>query len=351
MTARLVILVPAVILGFIAPRGARAQATPPGGRDMSVTADNYVRAETDRAFTAEIQSTANDSFGKFHHRREFVALDKQVVPRVNRDTLYSSAVFDLDAGPVTITMPDAGKRFMSLIVIDEDHYVHGVYYGAGHHTLTRDEIGTRYVLAAVRILVDPRNPDDVKAVHALQDAIKVVQPGGPGTFEVPNWDEDSLMKVRDALMMLSTTLPDLRHAFGSRTEVDPVRHLIGTASAWGGNPDTDAIYLNVTPPRNDGKTIYRLTVGEVPVDAFWSITVYDAEGYLRRNGYDAYSVNSITAKRNADGAVTIQFGGCDGKDVDCLPIMPGWNYMVRLYRPRAEIVNGKWSFPEAQPAN
>jgi len=31
--------------------------------------------------------------------------------------------------------------------------------------------------------------------------------------------------------------------------------------------------------------------------------------------------------------------------------MPGWNYLVRLYRPRAEIVDGSWKFPEAQPEN
>jgi hypothetical protein len=30
--------------------------------------------------------------------------------------------------------------------------------------------------------------------------------------------------------------------------------------------------------------------------------------------------------------------------------MPGWNYIVRLYRPRAEILDGRWTFPEAQPA-
>jgi hypothetical protein len=38
----------------------------------------------------------------------------------------------------------------------------------------------------------------------------------------------------------------------------------------------------------------------------------------------------------------------DGKVPNCLPIMPGWNYMVRLYRLRAEVLNGKWKFPEAQ---
>ena len=43
------------------------------------------------------------------------------------------------------------------------------------------------------------------------------------------------------------------------------------------------------------------------------------------------------------------FGGCDGKIPNCLPIMPGWNYIVRLYRPRAGILNGTWTSPEAQP--
>jgi hypothetical protein len=328
--------------GLVIEAQAQKQAA-----EVPVTVDNYIRAETDRAFAGEIK--LNDSFGKFAHRREMLPLDQQVVPRVNRDTLYSTAVFDLNAGPVTITLPDAGKRFMTLIVIDEDHYVHGVYYGAGRHTLIKDKIGTRYVFAALRTLADPQNPDDLKAVHALQDAAKVEQTGGPGTFEVPNWDRASLKKVRDALIVLNSTLPDLRRAFGSKAEVDPVRHLIGTASAWGGNPDEDAIYLNVTPPRNDGKTVYRLTVKDVPIDAFWSITVYNAEGYIQKNEHNAYSLNSITAKKGEDGSISVRFGGYDGKTPNCLPVMPGWNYLVRLYRPHPEILNGAWTFPQAEP--
>ena len=85
------------------------------------------------------------------------------------------------------------------------------------------------------------------------------------------------------------------------------------------------------------------------MDGFWSVIVYNATGHLQKNQYNAYSFNNITAKRNADGSVTIQFGGCDGKIANCLPTMAGWNYMVRLYRPRAEILNGKWKFPEATP--
>ena len=115
-----------------------------------------------------------------HHYRELTLIDSRIVERANRDTLYSTGVFDLDAGPVTITLPDAGKRFMTMMVIDEDHYAFTVVYGPGTHTLTTEKIGTRYALAAIRILVDPTDPNDVAQVNALQDAIKVEQPGGPG---------------------------------------------------------------------------------------------------------------------------------------------------------------------------
>jgi hypothetical protein len=149
-------------------------------------------------------------------------------------------------------------------------------------------------------------------------------------------------------MVLGSTMPDFKRAFGTKDEVDPVRHLIGTALGWGGNPDKDARYLNVTPERNDGKTIYRLVVKDVPVDAFWSISVYNAEGYFERNAYDSYTINSLTGKKSADGSIAVQFGGCDGKVPNCIPITQGWNYTVRLYRPRAEILNGSWTFPGPQ---
>ena len=119
--------------------------------------------------------------------------------------------------------------------------------------------------------------------------------------------------------------------------------------AWGGNPEADAIYLNVTPPKNDGRTVYRLAVKDVPVDGFWSISVYNAKGYFEPNAESAYTLNNLTAKKGEDGSVTVQFGGCDGKTANCLPISPGWNYMVRFYRPRPDILNGKWKFPEPQP--
>ena len=315
---------------------------------VPVTVDNFPRAESDLYMSKNVNEVG---LAKFQHIRTPVDIDKQMVIRMNRDTLYSSAVFDLDAGPATITMPDAGKRFMSLQVISEDHYVPAVFYGPGSHTLTKDQVGTRYVLIAVRTLVDPSDPKDLDQVHALQDAIKVKQ-ASPGKFEIPNWDQASQKQIRDALLLLAAHTDGFKNAFGAKGKVDPIKHLIGTAAGWGGNPDKDASYLSYDPPKNDGNTVYKLTVpGNVPVDAFWSISLYNKEGYFQKNDRSAYSLNNITAKKSADGSVAVQFGGCDGKIPNCLPIMPGWNYTVRMYCPREAILDGSWKFPKAEPVN
>lgn len=140
-------------------------------------------------------------------------------------------------------------------------------YGAGSHTFTKEKIDTRYMAIAIRTLVNPADPKDVEQVHALQDVIKVSQ-NGAGKLELPNWDTASQKKVRDALLVLGSTMPDFKKAFGTKDQVDPVRHLVATAAAWGGNPDKDATYLNITPSKNDGTTVYRLIVKDVPVNGF-----------------------------------------------------------------------------------
>ena len=313
-----------------------------------VTPDNFVRAESDVYMAAQARDGA---FGHFKHTREPAPVDRQLIVRLNRDTIYSSGVFDLEAGPVTITLPDPGERFLSALVINQDHYNPQVFYGAGTHTLTKDNVGTRYAMVGVRILADPNNPQDMKQANALQDAITVSQPGGPGTFEAPQWDPASQKKVREALIALSNTIPDLRYAAGADSSaVDPVRRIAAAASGWGLNPDKDAVYLNVFPEKNDGKTPYRLTVKDVPVEEFWSVTAYTADGYFNPNDLNAYSINSITGRKSEDGAITIQFGDCTKDIPNCLPVSSGWNYMVRLYRPRQEILDGSWSFPAAVPA-
>ena len=61
--------------------------------------------------------------------------------------------------------------------------------------------------------------------------------------------------MQAALQQLGTTLSDTRRMFGANEkQVDPVKHLIGSAMLWGGTPEKDTLYLPITPARNDGDT-------------------------------------------------------------------------------------------------
>ena len=304
--------------------------------------DTFVRAESDKYFKAYATAGA---FGKFYNIRQPTPIDQQKVVRMNRDTLYSIGIFDLTS-PVTITKPDTGDRFQSMQVISQDEYTPMVVYKPGEYTLTQDSVGTRYVVVLLRTLVDASDPADIKKVNAIQDQIKVNQKS-PGKFETPNWDQTSQDRLRSAINVLASTMKNYRESFGTKEEVDPIAHLLGAASGWGGNPAKDAMYLNDTPEENDGETPYTLTVKDVPVDGFWSISLYNGKGFFEKNPDNAYSINNVTGVKNKDGSYTIHFGG-DPKQSNNLPIMDGWNYIVRLYQPHKEILDGQWKFPTAQ---
>jgi len=310
----------------------------------AVNVTNFERAETDRMFAA-IQAQAGGVNQLFHNRVP-TPVDRQTVIRMNRDTLYSGAVVDISAG-ATIVVPDAGRRYLSVMIVNQDHYINRVFHKPGHYDLTVEEFGTPYVLAAARVLVDPADPADVAAVNALQDQFSL-QASSARPFVMPVYDQPSFDATRAALLELAKGLGSFEHAFGAKNEVNPVLHLIGTAAGWGGLPDREAVYVNVNPGLPAGE--YQLTVRDVPVDGFWSISLYNADGYFEPNDRGAYSVNNLTAARDQDGSVTVHFGGCDDGRPNCLPITDGWNYVVRLYRPRAEILDGTWAFPTLEPA-
>lgn len=314
-----------------------------GGEPVTVL--NYVRAESDMQFRGYAAKAGG--VGKLMHAREVYSVENQTTIRGNRDTLYSFGVYDLAAGPVTVIKPESPDRFQSLLVIDQDEYNPVLKNGAGEVTLSIDNVGTRYVMALFRTFCDPNSPADMKSAHALQDAIQVQQ-ASPGKLELPDWDEASLVATRKLLNALASKLDGVPKAFGPRGEVDPTQHLIGAAFGWGGNPQSGAMYFNVTPEQNDGKTAYTLTMPrDVPVQAFWSVTVYNKEGFFTPNDLNAYSFNSITSKRNTDGTVTLHFGG-DPQAANYLPITDGWNYIVRCYLPGWQVLEGNWTPPKPQ---
>lgn len=310
---------------------------------VAVSVDNFVRAESNRMMSNLMAGAGG--INRWQHNRVPTPLDQQTVVRMNRDTLYSFAVVDLDEGAV-VTVPDSGERYATLMVVNQDHFINQVLRTPGEHRLSIDDHGTRYVLLAMRVFVDPADPDDVAAANAVQDGLALAA-GSAEPLVIPDYDEVSFAAVRDALVALGRTVGGTEGMFGTQADVDPVRHLIGTAIGWGGLPEREAFYLTVEPGLPVGE--YRIVVADVPVDAFWSISVYNADGYFETGGDGGCSVNQVTAAKEPDGSVVVHFGGCGDGRPNCLRLVDGWNYTVRLYQPRVEILDGSWTFPTVEP--
>lgn len=312
---------------------------------VKVNVDNYVRAETASQFDRILKLTGG--LNQWHHNRAPTPLDQQNVIRMNRDTLYSSSVVDISKG-ATLTIPDAGDRYLSVMVVNEDEYINKVFHEPGEHRLTVEEFDTPYVSMWARTLVDSSDPKDIREANALQDKI-IIKSNSAVAYTHPNYDQESYQVTFNALAELSNGVPDTKGMFGSQKQVSEVRHMLGAACCWGGLPVQEAFYL----PRNKPLKArnHQLTVKDVPVDGFWSITIYNKEGFLEENEFDSYSINSITATPDEDGSITVNFATSPDGKKNFLYITDGWNYTIRMYRPGVEILNGTWVFPDPKPVD
>ena len=210
---------------------------------VQVYVDNFRAAETARLFDDSLKLMGG--INQWFHFRNPTGADNQPVIRMNRDTLYSAAIVDISEG-ASVTLPDAGDRYMTMMVVTSEHYINRVFSGAGTYELTVDEHETPFVNLSVRTFVDPSKPDDVAEVNRLQDQLAIsVNSSRP--FTHPDYDEQSLNATRDALLTLSEGLPNSDRTFGSRSQVDPTRHLIGTAFGWGGLPRNRGVLLHRVP--------------------------------------------------------------------------------------------------------
>lgn len=309
-----------------------------------VTADNFPRVESDLAIRK-----VHDQVGlsTILHDRRPTPLEDQKIIRMNRDTLYSYAILDLTE-PGRVTLPVTDGRYMSLHVINQDHYCR-VFASPGTYEIRQEDVGTRYAYCFFRTFVDMSDENDLRKANGFQDEV-IVEGGADAPLDVPDWDVDEASRIRDALLVLSSTIADTSQHFGQPEQTTPIHHLIGAAMGWAGMPKENAMYTNFVPAQNDGRVPHVLTVRDVPVDAFWSVTVYNADGYIEPNERGVYAFNDRTAQPNQDGSYTIHFGGCDDLDKkNCLDIPAGWNYIFRMYEPRQEIIDGTWTVPPAVP--
>jgi hypothetical protein len=308
-----------------------------------VNVDNFRAAETARMLDGILAMTGG--VNQWLHYRAPTPVKAQPVIRMNRDTLYSSSIVDISDG-ATVTLPDAGDRYMTLMVVNEEHYINRVFSEPGTYVLTVEEDGSPFVLLAVRTFVDPSNPDDVAAVNALQDALRV-ETNSATPYTHPDYDEESLNDTRDALLLLGKGIPNTDHTFGKKSDVDATRHLVGTAIGWGGLPESEAYYYIESEPQPAGR--YTLTFKDVPVDAFWSVTIYNRDGYLEPNPFDSHNKNSVTSATDPNGIVTLNLSPDDEGLTNHLYIMDGWNYALRLYKPHQSVIDKTWRPPTPRP--
>ena len=340
----------------IAPEGPAAAAATPAAAAGSaaaaapaapvglvpVTPQTYVRAETDRNFANLVQLAGG--VNRFFHFRTPTPLDRQTVVRMNKDTLYSGAVVDTEGGAsVTLPEPDAG-RYMSILVIDNDHYAPAVFYRPGTHRLPAD---TKYVQVVVRTqLLRPDDPADVARANALQDRVTLAA-ARADPLPASKWDPVTLQALTERYELESAKYASFRGMMGPRGTVDESTRHIAAAAGWGLLPEADATYLNYSGG-HDSRICHRATFTVPQHDAFWSITVYGADGYMKHANA---ILNAANARPNPDGTITVRFGSVAacGDVPNRLDVAEGWNYAMRIYRPGPTVLDGTYRLPKVVP--
>ena len=171
------------------------RATGNGGGQFLITGPGWEGEVPDgitKTYERSNMKMVGAGIGEFAHLREPITPDNQPVIRMNQDTLYSGIVLDMSK-PATITLPEVGGRYMSMHVVNQDHYMF-VESKPGTYELTADKVGTRFALLTVRTFYDAGDPDDLAKAHAAQDKIEF-SGEGKGPFETPNWNLDDLAKA------------------------------------------------------------------------------------------------------------------------------------------------------------
>ena len=297
---------------------------------IPVTLENYKVAESDFAFGGVIKLGGANKL--VHLPVKAFDLNNQVVVRMNQDTVYSGAVVDVSKG-ATITLPETDGRYQSAMVVQNDHYVNDVFIGAGTYEIKSDT-DSDFVNVSVRTEVNLADPDDIKKVIALQQKIKLVVKGDK-VFKQPNYNMDQLEKLRLKLATEALALGTLNNMQGARGTVDEHLHLLGTAAGWGLLPDVNARYIGYVQEDGDGTGCYQAHFQVPPFNdgGFFSITMYDAEGWM-------FSEKAILNKNNIvfneDGSFDVTFGDCGDDAKNNLPITKGWNFVMRVYEPKLD---------------
>jgi hypothetical protein len=141
-----------------------------------------------------------------------------------------------------------------------------------------------------------------------------------------------------------------------------LKRAIIAMTGLGANLPEDAIYpfcvadADGKPLDGSHRYVIHFAKGDLPpVDAFWSITLYDPEGFPVANALNRFAIGDRDSlKRNTDGSLDLYLQNASpGKDRESnwLPApKTAFNLTMRLYGPRAEVIDGRWAPPPVKRA-
>ena len=198
-----------------------------------------------------------------------------------------------------------------------------------------------------RIGIEPGKVFDIAKVDA---SVKMAIEGAPADAQkLMAWKIPTLARVVNNWSMNTDTMGVYGNYY--------LKRAIVTQLGLGANLPEDAIYpLNLADDTGkplDGANKYAIHFAKdeiPPVSAFWSITLYDTEGFQVANPLNRFAVSSwMPFKRDADGSLTLYFQnespGSD-RESNWLPAPKGpFNLTMRLYAPKSEALTGLWNPP------
>ena len=307
---------------------------------ISVTDENFSRAETDLYFSQQVKRAP---VNHFDHNRDSVNVKNQMIIRSNTDLLYSTAVVDVSEG-ATFKLAK-GEAFQIMHIFNNDHDNHMAIYGGEELYLDVEKAGTDYVYILMRTAITA----GLKEAHRLQDAAVVDAKSAKPFVESADWDNVSRDKIRAKWEKLVNTIkPEESFTAGITATPGNEQFMIGTAVGWAGLPAEHAVY---TSRAGNGSLECADITFQPPYlqyekGGYWSLTAYSGTGWLMT---DKNSVDSTMAVLNQDGTVTVGFN-CDNIANNIEVTEKDWNFAVRAYRP-ADIemaVEQMHAFPKVQ---
>jgi hypothetical protein len=306
--------------------------------------------------------------------RDLLKAGEDTIVRSNNDTLYKTAFVYLGDGPVVLRSDSPSKERFSSFQLQDDRNAnyrniigpagsYTLYHGEKPETITGEAVEVPSLLSAVVTRIEVKDQNDAADLAGAQAVFDGITIEGPTIREMPvvdllsGFDEQVAQEAHKRMDELAGVVPFSKMIVGPGQEpgkdVPYLYHSAGTKEGWGGPATSHSAYEAMFTDES-GETLegskgeYVLVTEAPPVNAFWSITVYDSTtGRLHPNDDNRYHINNTTAVKNDDGACTFRFKvKCEDGDVNCLEVPAGpFDVVARYYVPEPEIMSGEWTMP------